>query len=210
MIRNAYVNLMAGEFSDALGRAINQAAAASPSVRALVDELEGKTIRFELTDFNSAFVMHIVDSNVFMDADEGQSTDLTIRTTLAKFVKLLATRQFDPTQFDGVDISGDLKLLQRLYLIFKNIEFDWEEQLAKRVGDIPARQIGNLFRWGERQAQTLRDSVHKTARHTLIDDRYIIPTRERVTEFLNAVDDLKADVDRLEQRVLRIERNTTR
>ena len=210
MNRNAYINLMAGEFSDALGRAINQAAAASPSVRALVDELEGKTIRFELTDLNAAFVMHIVDSNVFMDADEGQSTDLTISTTLAKFVRLLATRQFDPTQFDGVDISGDLKLLQRLYLIFKNIEFDWEEELAKRVGDIPARQIGNLFRWGERQAQTLRDSVQKTAHHTLIDDRYIIPARQRVTEFLNAVDDLKADVDRLEQRVLRIERNTTR
>ncbi len=205
MSRNPYINFIGEEFSVALGRAINRAANSSPSVRELLTELESKTVVVILNDLNYEFALCVIDGTAHIDKAFEQTADLTIRTTSAKLIKLAKSKAFDPTQLDGVEIVGDISLLQRLYTIFRTVHFDWEEALAKRIGDIPARHVGNLYRWGEHLTTTLRSAFSDKVQHTLVDDRYIVPTRNRVEQFLNDVDDLQADMDRLEKRVDRLE-----
>ncbi len=208
MLRNPYFNYIGATFSEALGGAINRAASSSPQMRVLLEQFEGNSIRFGLTDFSYEFVLSVIDGTVLIErgSSSDASEDVTVRTTLPKLVRLATSGKIDPASLEGVEISGDVRLVQQLYLVFTNLEFDWEDELSKRIGDIPARQAGNLMRWGGRQASDLRAAFKDSVRSSLVDEHYLVVERPRVERFLNDVDALQADVDRLEKRIERLER----
>ena len=208
MIRNPYLKLVGATFSDALAKAINQGANASPAIREVLDQFDGKSIRFELTDFNYQFVLRVENQTVLIDSESDIPEDVVVQTTLPVLVKLLAQGKPDPTILQEVKIVGDVHLIQQFYQIFTNLEFDWEDELSKRIGDIPARQAGNLFRWGKAQASDFRETLRERARETLVDEHYLVPDHRRIETFLNDVDSLQANIDRLEKRVERLERQT--
>ncbi len=208
MIRNPYLKLVGATFSDALAKAINQGANASPAIREVLDQFEGKSIRFELTDFNYQFVLRVEGQTVLIDSESNIPEDVAVQTTLPVLVKLLARGKLDPTILQEVKIVGDVHLIQQFYQIFTNLEFDWEDELSKRIGDIPARQAGNLFRWGKAQASEFRETLQERTRETLVDEHYLVPDHRRIETFVNDVDSLQAKIDRLEKRVERLERQT--
>ncbi len=208
MIRNPYLKLVGATFSDALAKAINQGANTSPAVREVLDQFEGKSIRFELTDFNYQFVLRIESQTVLIDSESNLPEDVVVQTTLPVLVKILARGKLDPTILQEVKIVGDVHLIQQFYQIFTNLEFDWEDELSKRIGDIPARQAGNLFRWGKAQASEFRETLRERTREALIDEHYVVPDHRRAETFVNDVDSLQANIDRLEKRVERLERQT--
>ena len=208
MIRNPYFKLVGATFSEALAKAINQGASASPAIREVLGQFEAKSIRFELTDFNYQFVLRVENQTVLIDSESDVPEDVVVQTTLPVLVKLLARGKLDPTILQEVKIVGDVHLIQQFYQIFTNLEFDWEDELSKRIGDIPARQAGNLFRWGKVQASELRATLQERTREALLDEHYLVPDHRRIETFLNDVDSLQANIDRLEKRVERLERQT--
>ncbi len=208
MIRNPYLKLVGAAFSDVLAKAINQGANASPAIREVLDQFEAKSIRFELTDFNYQFVLRVENQSVLIDSESDISEDVVVQTTLPVLVKLLARGKLDPTILQEVKIVGDVHLIQQFYQIVTNLEFDWEDELSKRIGDIPARQAGNLFRWGRVQASEFRETLRERTREALVDEHYLVPDHRRIETFLNDVDSLQANLDRLEKRIERLERHT--
>ena len=208
MIRNPYFKLVGATFSDSLAKAINQGANASPAVREVLDQFEAKSIHFELTDFNYQFVLRVENQTVLIDSESDIPEDVVVQTTLPVLVKLLARGKLDPTILQEVKIVGDAHLIQQFYQIFTNLEFDWEDELSKRIGDIPARQAGNLFRWGKVQASEFSETLRERTREALVDEHYLVPDHRRIETFLNDVDSLQANIDRLEKRVERLERQT--
>ena len=208
MIRSPYFKLVGATFSDSLAKAINQGANASPAVREVLDQFEAKSIRFELTDFNYQFVLRVENQTVLIDSESDIPEDVVVQTTLPVLVKLLARGKLDPTILQEVKIVGDAHLIQQFYQIFTNLEFDWEDELSKRIGDIPARQAGNLFRWGKVQASEFSETLRERTREALVDEHYLVPDHRRIETFLNDVDSLQANIDRLEKRVERLERQT--
>ena len=206
MNRNPYFNYVGTAFSETLSGAINQAAHSSAEVREILNHLEGKSIRFGLTDFNYEFVLSVEGNTVFIDTDRDEPEDLQVRTTIANLLKIATTSNLNPAKLEGVEIVGDVQLVQYLYSAFREIQFDWEEELSKRVGDIPARHLGNVVRWGGSKASTLRSALFDKTRTTLVDEQYLVPERSRVQTFIDEVDSVVADVDRLEKRVDRLKR----
>lgn len=204
MNRNPYVNYIGSVFSENLSNAINQAAHSSAEIREVLNKLEGKSIRFGLTDVNYEFVLSVEANTVFISTDHDAPEDLQVRTTIANLVKIATTSNLNPAKLEGVEIVGDVKLVQYLYSVFRDIQFDWEEELSKRVGDIPAHQLGNLLRWGGNKVSTLRNTFFDKTRSALVDEYYLVPERSRVEKFADDVDSLLADVDRLEKRVDRL------
>ena len=88
----------------------------------------------------------------------------------------------------------------------EKLEIDWEEHLSRLTGDIIAHQIGNtvrgLFRWGERSAEHLGQD----AADYLQEETDILPVPWEVEGFIEEVDTLRSDIDRLEARVKRLQR----
>jgi ubiquinone biosynthesis protein UbiJ len=107
----------------------------------------------------------------------------------------------------GVEIDGDVELGTKLQRIFERLDIDWEEHLSRLTGDIVAHQLGNtvrgFFAWGRRAADHLG---HDVADY-LQEENETLPVAWEVEEFIQGVDTLRSDVDRLEARVKRLARN---
>ena len=203
---NPYTNLIGVTFSDALSASINSAVQTNLGLQESLNEFEDKTVLLQISNIRHDFVLTVQDGIVSVGSEIDGNADLTVRGTLANFVKALTSGNLNPTQIENLDIVGDMKLAQRLYGIFSNTDLDWEEEAAKRVGDVPARQLGNLLRWGRQNVIGNQSPLAKKIQSVLAEETYLLPPRSRVEKFLDNVDDLQASVDRLSKRTDRLER----
>lgn len=105
----------------------------------------------------------------------------------------------------AVRIEGDTAIAQGLSEALAGLDVDWEEQLAKVLGDPIANQIGRATRaagdWGERTGETLKANF----KEYLEEEARLLPTRDEVDAFLQQVDTTRDDVERLAARILRIQ-----
>jgi ubiquinone biosynthesis protein UbiJ len=109
----------------------------------------------------------------------------------------------------GVDVHGDTHLANAFQALLGGIAIDWEEQLSQRVGDALAHQLGNVVRelqsWGRQALATL---FQNTAEYLQQETR-ALPPRGAMAAFLDAVDTLRSDTDRLEARLRRLQQALT-
>lgn len=132
--------------------------------------------------------------------------DVTITGNVPLFARLLFGEDApNPSSASALQISGDIELGQRFQRILRAIEPDWEEQAARLVGDVAAHQLGRAVRalrdWGRYAVRTLGQDVTEY----LQEESQTLAKRERVDAFMRAVDTLRADFDRLQKRLERLE-----
>lgn len=203
---NPYANLIVATLTERLSAAVGEAAQSDAGVRKILKELQNRTMLFEFLDLNRQFGFHIVDCAVYEADVSEKDADLVIKGTIVAIIKAFFSDNRNPTRIEGVDFYGDMKLAQNLYQVLHTTEFDWEELLAKKTGDVPARHIGNLLRWSSRNLIGADSTLATGIRAALIDDKRLLPPRSTVDKFLEDVDTLQASLDRLEKRAERLER----
>lgn len=103
-----------------------------------------------------------------------------------------------------IEIEGNAELGQTLQNILGRIEFDWEEALSKIAGDVVAHQVGRQVRDARARAQAGADSLRQDVGEYLREEARLLPPRVIVEDFMNAVDTLRSDVDRLAARIERL------
>ncbi len=187
-----------------LERAINAVIALDPDTERRLSRLEGRVIAIELRGIGlSLFAAPGREGLRLMGHFEGDP-DTTLRGSPLALLRMGAggTRGL----FAGdVVIEGNVEVGQRFKHILDALEIDWEEHLSRLTGDIIAHQIGNALRglasWGRTASETLaRDSGEY-----LQEELQVLPGRGEVDHFMDQVDTVRADVDRLEARIRQLE-----
>ena len=111
----------------------------------------------------------------------------------------------DETARSEVNVNGDAALASALTSVFTGLRWDVEEDLSRIVGDMAAHRMvetgAQLWQWQARAAGSLAGSIGEYLTH----ERSILASREAVSEFVEAVDALRDDTDRLEKRIERLE-----
>jgi ubiquinone biosynthesis protein UbiJ len=104
-----------------------------------------------------------------------------------------------------VRIEGDAEVAQRFRDLLTEAQPDFEEELARNIGDVAARRVANAARdllgWGRKAAGSFTGSVVEY----LQEEGRDLPTRVEVDEYLEGVDRLRDDAERLEARLARLE-----
>lgn len=190
----------------AFERAINAALALDVATAQRLRELDQRCFLIECTEPGLKLYLLIDGHRVRLPlVHEGKPASHLIGP-LSEFITL-ATAQDKPSALvnSGVRLLGDSAPLIRLAEILEDIELDWEGELAKLVGDVPAHIAGEgarqLLRFGKRTHATflrhLEEYLHEEAR--------LLPTRLEVDEFIHDVQKLAQDVERAEARVKRLQ-----
>ncbi len=199
-----YLRYIESVFSDTLCNAVNKVAQDNATVREALAEMEGKKLCITLTNVRYSYALTAIDGVLLGDDAADVAPDLTVAGRLEDFLKVLASRNLDPTQLQDIEIDGDVKLAQRLFQIFSRVEFDWEEEIARRFGDVPARRIGNVVRWSRDNVIGPQSRLAGKIRDYAQNEAFLVPSRDRVRKFMDDVDTLKADVDRMGKRIQRL------
>ena len=177
-----------------------------PDTAARFASVEGKVLALELSGIDLVLFVSVEDQRLRVDSALEQTPDAVLRGTPLAFTRLALAS--DPTRSlatGDVQIEGETQVGEAFRSLFTAVEIDWEEELSRVIGDIPAHQIGTWARslgsWGQRSIESLRMDLTEY----LQAESRTLPARVEVDRFLDQVDTLRADLDRLEARIQRLE-----
>lgn len=188
----------------AVDRAINRYLRMDPESRVKLAALAGKTVHLRIRE--PAFEITIGVEAGGITILENSLAPADVLVEVAGLPTLLQLARGDHDAEQDVHIQGNMHTARALQRMLREIDVDWEEQLAQLIGDIPAHQIGNFTRaglsWGQQLLQKLRLDLSEYLRY----EAELLPARHSVEFFLNDIDTLRSDVDRLDARIRRLQR----
>lgn len=177
--------------------------------RAAACQLAGKTIALRLRDTQLTIHVQFGKEGVTLSTAPELKPQVTITAQPFIFLSLLLDRDGTTGITPDLEVSGDTGLAQRFQDLLRGVEIDWEEQLARRIGDFPAHQAGRLFRATRAYVQDVRRNLGMNLSEYLRYEKEILPARHDVEEFIAAVGVLRDDAERLRQRLDRLRGHLT-
>ncbi len=188
-----------------LEQGLNHAIALDPEGAARLAPLQGRIICLELSGFGSRIIVVPGTGQLQVFGDYAAEPDCTLRGTPIGFAHMMLAEHREDTLFSGeVSVEGNTEIAHAFGDVIKGLEIDWEEQLSRLLGDPIAHQIGTRLQsdWGRRSATTLTRDLSEY----LQEEGRLVPTDYEVQGFLDQVDRLRDDTERLAARVERLGR----
>jgi len=165
-------------------------------------ELENKTICIEFTvPILRFFLIPGKDGIAVIDQYDGE-VEMTLTGPLSDFIRLgtqgVKSKFFSEGQ---ITIQGNAEVGHAFQKILSGIDLDWEELLSRVIGDTPARKLGNVIRGLEWWVTQILELSRENLGDYLKEEKQLLATPLAVERLENSVDNFRADVDRLEQRI---------
>jgi len=191
-----------------LEEALNRNVAESRKAQALCRQLDGRVVSLAVTGTPLEFYFKASDGRLSLSPrSEGVAADAALSGTPIALLSLAGPRAEGALRGGGVRIEGDAEVAQKFRDLLSHAQPDVEEELARVVGDVAARNLANLARgfldFGRMAGRSLAGNVSEY----LQEEGRDLPTPTEVDEFLAGVDHLRDDVERLEARLARLARS---
>jgi ubiquinone biosynthesis protein UbiJ len=188
-------------------QALNRFIALDPEGSAAFTALEGRIIGIELKGFGTRVTIIPSERRLQLFGGYDAEPDCLIRGTPLALARMGMAERKETQIIQGeVEILGDTSLAQAFNRAIAGLDVDWEEQLARVIGDPFAHQVGNQVRAAAQWARKSSESLTADLQEYLQEEARLTPTRYEVEAFLSQVDILRDDVERAEARIERIER----
>ncbi len=169
--------------------------------------LEGKVIRLHITglDLNLYFFPSASGIQVqgnYPDEENGGVVDATIHGSPMALIRLGTSSNAGETLLKSdVEIEGDMRVAEKFSEILREVDIDWEELLSKLVGDIVAHQAGQVTRNVSAWFKESADAMKLNTAEYISEESKLSPTDSEIQSYMDEVDDMRMNVDRLEARV---------
>lgn len=191
-----------------LETAINRVLRLDPDTLEKLGELDGKAVKIELADWETAFYVLPYRQGLQLVSDYHKKPDTIIKGKLINLVKVGTAGVTTAAMFDeSISISGDTRTGEAIRHVFKNLDIDWEEHLSKMVGDTIAHKLAYHFKktltFGKNSIRSLGENIQEYVHH----ESKQFPTPDAVEHFYQEVGTLRDDMDRIEARVIRLKLN---
>jgi len=182
---------------------LNTALSQDLETKAKLDQFEQRCIAINISDFNKTVNASIIDQQIHLSSDSSLSADLTISGKALTLAKLGS----DPESLfsSEIDIHGDVQFAKQLRDLLEGFDFDWEAQLAKVTGDTLSYPLAHGIRQVSRWAKNTHNSLQENVAEYLKEEARLLPDKSLINDFMAQIDTLRADSDRLEARIQRLQ-----
>lgn len=192
---------------------VNHVLRLDPQTLTRLGELQGKVIGLRLSQPAARPAMlapelfcRPSEAGLRITARYDGKPDVMISGNVPLFAKMVLGGAYPETLGSGeLQISGDIELGQSFKKILDQIEIDWEEQSSDYLGDILAHKLASVARGVHRWQKQARETLIRDVVEYFQEERRDLPQRSEVDGFLQAVDDLCADTERLQARLQRLQ-----
>lgn len=199
-------------FKPAAGRvleaALNRAVALDPETAQALRALDGRRIELALQSPPLALELRVDDGRLRVGPPtQADEPDLSVRSTLGALLgqlpALLGTRRDEAPAVGGMRIAGDAELARRLQRLAERFDPDWQKPFVAVFGDVVGVQVANAFAAALAQARTLGGALAGSAAEYVVEESRDVVGRDELEAFLDDVDGLRDDVERLAARIAR-------
>jgi len=170
---------------------------------------DGKTVLIDVTDLKLQYYFIFTDGQVDVRSETPLADDevqmepsVSISGKLASFVTAGAAEHSSDALFEGdLHFSGEVSTAKRFQQLARSLNIDWQEPLAKLVGDPIAHTINTGIKhfadWFSRAAT----SASQDFSEYIQEEARITPSDSEQQPFFEQVDQLRSRSDRLIARV---------
>ena len=193
---------LAAAVESALNGYLRQDAASRGRMRAL----EGKAVAVELRALDTTLYFVTGPDHVRVHDHLDRPVDAALIGTPLGLLRAATSVDETGTAATGViEIMGDTETAQAFSRLLTSVEIDWEEHLSRACGDTIAHKtvttLRELRRWSLRTLRTLGEDAGDYLR----EETRLLPDRDEIDVWSEAVDTLRANTDRMQKRLERVE-----
>lgn len=181
-----------------------------PRVRPCLLGLAGRVVALRAPGLPAPLYLTFLDGIPRLAATVAHPPNVTVTGPASVLLRLALGRDGSGLLASGeVRVEGEVAVLQTLHRCLTAARVDWEEWLARALGDLPAHELARQVRaargWVGDSAGTLAADL----REYLWEEARLVPRRETLDELFDAVDRLRDDAARLAKRVERLARRSS-
>ena len=173
-----------------------------------LNQLSGKVISLELLNTNFCIYILPFEKGVQLRSSYEDNVNVKIRGTAPDVLTYMLKTRTKSGDFAGsIEVIGDVGLAQDFQAIVFNLDLDWEEQLSRWFGDTVAHQMARVLKeigsFGTNASNKFQQDVSEYLRF----ETEMTMHSSEMNEFVDAVDTLRNDTQRLKIRINRLEIN---
>ena len=191
---------------DLLEIASNKTLEHDPKTRARLERLQGKTMTLRIKPIDKAFSVTPYPEGLEFSAATSENSDVVLTATIGAMVKIsrdgMDNAELEPGE---LEISGDPIVGQRFAQVISGLEINWQDLLTEQFGESPARIISFAAGHAKGLAEESRDQLKNFFSDLITEDLGVTASQQAVDSFLDNVDTLRADADRLFARIKRLQ-----
>jgi ubiquinone biosynthesis accessory factor UbiJ len=184
---------------------VDRQVAGSPRAQALLRELEGHSIDVEARFTPWRVQLTAAPDRLMLDRHPLAAGIAAISGSPLSLLALARENPQDVIRRGDVQITGDGAIASRFQELLQLLRPDLEEPLSRLIGDVPAYGLGSLLRRAMGYAGDSSRTVARNVGEYFTHERRELVTRAEAGEFLDGVDKLREQADRLEARVAALE-----
>jgi len=166
---------------------------------AMLQPFAGKSVQINIPPVSSSLVI-LEDGSLAM-AGETNIADATVTIPPSLLLRLIAKDEAAKMQ---INISGDTHLASELAKVFTHMRWDYEDDLSKLVGDVPAYKVGQFSRQAVQSVKETSVNLAEMLAEYWQEENPLIAKKRHVDAFNTQVDTLRADVERFEKRLAKL------
>ncbi|WP_240992250.1 ubiquinone biosynthesis accessory factor UbiJ [Rickettsiella grylli] len=174
-----------------------------PESKEQLRQLSGKVIKIEWGPLT--YYWQFKSDSISLSKIYNGPADLVLRGSTFDFLRLIFSKNKALIDIP-LQVSGDMAFGMQFRAFFLNLEMDWEEQLAKILGDTAAYPVIQLLkairRWARESVKNLSENL---TNYLQTEIKGLISTEE-LQVFFSDIDELRDDCARLEARIQRLEK----
>lgn len=183
--------------------ALNHASRFDMESHEKLQHFANRSIRIDITNLNIAVIVRFTDDRILLEAAEEHVADLMIKADSFALLKLV--QQPDSLFSNQIQIRGDVQFAKQLQDWQQHFDFDWEQQLARVTGDTLAYPLAQRLRRGFDWLNYNRSEFEQSLAEYLREESQYLPDKSQTERFMQNVDLLRADTERLEARIKRLQ-----
>lgn len=184
-----------------LERSINRVLATAAGGPQAIQTLEGKVIEIYMEDLDLSVWAASNGRSLRLSAEDPGRRDLRLSGRAPEMLKAALEGRASGHFPSEVTVEGNMDTARQVQHLLKALDPDWEEALAGITGDTVARGMGRIARQGLGWGRETMDALSRNVAEYLRDELRAVPDRTEVESFMDAVDRLREDVDRLAARI---------
>ncbi len=173
---------------------------------AKLQAIAGKVICIHITGLEIKLYFFPDATGIYTLTEYDGKPDVTIKAAPISLMRLNTANDAGKALLDSdVVIEGNMHLSEKFSDILGGINLDWEEWLSHVAGDIVAYKAGETLRGASAWFKESHAAMKMNTSEYLQEESRILPSEAEVSYYMDQVDDLRADADRLEARFKRLQ-----
>ncbi|MGY1488581.1 ubiquinone biosynthesis accessory factor UbiJ [Methylobacillus pratensis] len=179
-----------------LTRLLNHLMAQNSWAAGQLQPFGGKHARLILPPFSATLA--VLEDGGLAIAGETAHTDAAITVPPSVALRMLAG---DESAGAAASVSGDTEFAAALARVLQGISWEYEEDLSRVIGDIPAHETVKLGRAAVSQAKRQTANVAGMLAEYWQEEQPLIAKKRHIEQFVRDVDTLREDTERLQKRI---------